>query len=82
MSLPLSTSSTLRPRYVHVQPTHEQITNVASQGPTLEEIARIFDGPSAVAPVDMDAIARQAAKEHLQHSGDEKELHVEQTRVV
>jgi hypothetical protein len=54
-----------------------------TKGPTLEEIARIFDGPAAVAPVDMDAIARQAAKERLHGSGDdEKEPHIQQTQVV
>ncbi|KAI4607581.1 uncharacterized protein J4E88_008198 [Alternaria novae-zelandiae] len=53
-----------------------------TKGPTLEEIARIFDGPAAVAPVDMDAIARQAAKERLNNFGDEKEPHVEQSHVV
>jgi hypothetical protein len=30
----------------------------------------------------MDAIARQAAKERLTNSNDEKEPHVEQSRIV
>lgn len=39
---------------------------VETKGPTLEEIARIFDGDDAVARVDLYEIAKSLHGEHLE----------------
>lgn len=66
--------------YPHLSP-HEAVADYIFQGPTLEEISRIFDGDDAVPHVDMHAIEKGVHSEHLDNLGSEKTPHVEQVRV-
>jgi hypothetical protein len=54
---------------------------MAIQGPTLEEISRIFDGADAVAHVDVAALEKDIAEDRLDSIGEEKGPRVEETRV-
>jgi hypothetical protein len=49
-----------------------------TKGPTLEEIGRIFDGPSAVAHIDMAEVEREVEERDVI---DEKGPNVTQSRV-
>lgn len=43
---------------------------VETRGPTLEEIAKIFDGEDAVAHVDMKAVEKEIEHGHVDTAGD------------
>lgn len=46
---------------------------VETKGPTLEEIARIFDGEDAVAHIDLQQVEKETAiAQHEVHIADEK----------
>jgi len=51
---------------------------VETKGPTLEEIARIFDGDSAVANIDMEQVQRDIrtgrTDDGLNHDGQRRRL--------
>ncbi|KAH7361146.1 hexose transporter protein [Pyrenochaeta sp. MPI-SDFR-AT-0127] len=52
-----------------------------TKGPTLEEIARIFDGSDAVAHVDLHAIEKDIQEDRLDNIGDDKNPRVAESRV-
>lgn len=45
-----------------------------TKGPTLEEIARIFDGESAVAHIDFDQVEKELQLQHHEEKFDGKSL--------
>ena len=45
---------------------------VETKGPTLEEIAKIFDGEDAVAHIDMAQTEKEIAMQHHQETNEEK----------
>ena len=45
-----------------------------TKGPTLEEIARIFDGENAVAHIDFDQVEKEVHLQHQEEKFDGKSL--------
>lgn len=47
---------------------------VETKGPTLEEIARIFDGDDAVAHIDFDQVEKEVQIKHQEDQFDTKSM--------